>query len=322
MKKCIISFILLAPIMAMAQVQEQVSPTERKQQTIVTEPITLYKGFFRAGLATWYNVIDKIFLESKKESQPGNIWGSSFSISLYAQYGISDRLMVEVLMPYVNDAIYQSVVFELPLDFDEQYLYPRKWKTESNGLGDVDFTLGYQLIQESISRPAVAAFMIATLPTGEKNVVDNDDDDLNTYYRPTGQGEFALNTIVRLRKIKFPFSYSFSAAYKYRTESTKVIAVDEPAITYQNGNHLNLSGSFNFHLNDWIAFKNIAEYNQIGKDMLEGEKIDENKWSIQYVPGISFQLKRLRLDQAVMIPIKGKYVAADPGYLLIFQYTF
>lgn len=308
--------------LGLAQVQEQVSPTERKQQTIVTEPVTLYKGFFRAGLSTWYNVIDKIFLDSKKQSLPGNIWGSTFSFSLYGQYGISDRLMVEVAVPYVRDNIYQSMVYELPMDFNEQYVYPRKWKTQANGIGDVDLTLGYQLIQETVTRPALAAFVTASFPTGEKNVVDDDDDDPNTFHRPTGQGEIAINTVVRLRQIKYPFVYSISAAYKYRTESSKVVAIDQPEVKYRNGSLLDISGSFNFHVNDWIAFKNILDVMQIQKDKLNGEELGEKGWLLQYLPGISFQLKRLRFDQGVMIPIKGNNVAADPGYILIIQYTF
>jgi hypothetical protein len=306
----------------LAQVQEQVSPAERKQQTIVTEPITLYKGFIRTGVASWYNVIDKIFLDSKKQSQPGNIWGSTFSFSVYAQYGISDRFMVEMLVPYVRDDIYQSVLYELPLDFNEEYLYPQKWKTQANGLGDLDITAGYQLLQETVSRPALAAFVTATLPTGQKDVVDDDDDNVNTFDRPTGQGEFAINTVVRLRQIKYPFSYSISASYKYRTVSSKILAVDAAVVDYRNGNLLGFSGSFNFHVNDWIAFKNIVDYMRTAKDSQNGEDIGEKAWLLQYLPGISFQLKRLRFDQGVMIPIKGNNVAADPGYILIVQYTF
>src|SRR5687768_2643717 len=292
MQKYIISLCLIClQSLCPAQVQEQVSPTERKQQTIVTEPVTLYKGFFRAGLSTWYNVIDKIFLDSKKQSQPGNIWGSTFSFSLYGQYGISDRLMVEVALPYVKDDIYQSVVYELPMDFSEQYIYPRKWKTQANGIGDVDLTVAYQIIQETLTRPALAAFVTATLPTGEKNVIDNDDDDVNTYYRPTGQGEVAINTVVRLRQVKYPFSYSISAAYKYRTESSKVVALDQPEVKYRNGSLIDFSGSFNFHVNDWIAFKNIVDFMQIQQDKLNGEALGEKGWLLQYLPGISFQLK-------------------------------
>lgn len=305
-----------------SQVQEQVSPAERKQQTIVTEPITLYKGFIRTGVASWYNVIDKIFLDSRKQSQPGNIWGSTFSFSVYGQYGISDRLMVEVLIPYVKDDIYQSVVYELPLDFNEQYVYPQKWKTEANGIGDLDLTVGYQLLQESASKPALAAFVTATFPTGQKDVVDNDDQDVNTFDRPTGQGEFALNTVVRLRQIKYPFSYSISASYKYRTPASKRLLVNTPMVDYRNGNLLGFSGSLNFHLNDWIAFKNIVDYMLTAKDSQDGEEIGEKAWLLQYLPGISFQLKNLRFDQGVMIPVKGNNVAADPGYLLIVQYTF
>ena len=322
MQKSVALFFLTVSITGNAQVQEQISPTERKQQTIVTEPVTLYKGFFRAGIGGWYNVIDKVFLDSKKQSQAGNIWGSAFSFSFFCQYGITDRLMVEVLIPYARDDIYQSVIYELPLDNDEQYIYPRKWQTEANGLGDLDLTVAYQLIQETIARPALAAFITATFPAGEKNVVDNNDDDINTYYRPTGQGEFAINALLRLRQVKYPFSYSVGAAYKYRTEANKVMAVDQAPVNYRNGNILSVSGSFNYHLNDWIAFKNLLDINKIGEDTQEGESVGGNKWLLQYLPGVSFQLKRLRFDQGVMIPIKGNNVAADPGYLLIVQYTF
>lgn len=314
--------LLLLPLLCKSQVQEQLSPTERKQQTIVTEPVTLYKGFFRAGLASWYNVIDKIFLESEKQVQEGNIWGSSFAFSFYGQYGITDRLMVELLVPYVNDNIYQSVLYQLPFDADEQYLYPRSWKSTARGVGDVDLTLGYQFVVETVARPALAGFVTVTLPTGEKDVVDNDDDNPLSFDRPTGQGELAVNTVLRLRQVRYPFSYSISAAYKYRTEASKVIAVGEPAVDYRNGNLFNISGSFNLHLNDWIAFKNIADFSQIGQDELSGEKTGEKGWLVQYLPGISFQLKRLRFDQGVMIPLMGNNVAADPGYILIVQYMF
>jgi hypothetical protein len=323
MRHATISLLLLfSQSICLAQVQEQLSPAERKQQTIVTEPVTLYKGFFRAGMATWYNVVDKIYLDSRKQSQPGNIRGSLFSFSVYGQYGISDRLMVEIALPYVSQNIYQSIVYELPMDFNEQYIYPRTWKTEAKGIGDIEINVGYQLIKETASRPALAAFVTTTLPTGKKNVVDNNDDDPNTYFAPTGQGEIAVNTLVRLRQVRYPFSYSISAAYKYRTESTKVIGVDQPEVKYRNGSLLNFSGSFNFHLNDWMAFKNIVDLMSSQNDTLNGEEVGEGAWLLQYLPGISFQIKRIRFDQGVMIPIKGNNIAADPGYVLLIQYSF
>ena len=53
----------LVPGMVMAQVEEQVLPTDLKQQTIITQPVTLYKGFLRVGFTGTYGVIDRIFTE-------------------------------------------------------------------------------------------------------------------------------------------------------------------------------------------------------------------------------------------------------------------
>jgi len=46
-----------------AQVERVVLPGELRQETIVTEPPTLRKGFLRAGLAYSHAFIDKIFDE-------------------------------------------------------------------------------------------------------------------------------------------------------------------------------------------------------------------------------------------------------------------
>lgn len=313
-------FVFLQGI-AFSQVQEELSPSERREQTIVTEPVTLFKGLFRGGIASDYTFTDKIFTDSGKESPPGNIWVSSFSFSLFGQYGISNRLMVGLLIPYHKGVAFQSAVYELPLDNDEQYLYPYRWRTEANGLGDMQLSAGYQLIEERATRPALAAFLTATLPTGEKNVVDNNDDNSNTYNRPTGQGNYAFRSVLRLRKIRYPFAYSISAGYQYRTTATKVVVVDEPAVRYRDGNRFDLSGSFNFQLNDWVAFKSTMDMFQLGQDQVNGELIGEKAWLLRSLVGFSFQLKRVRLDQGVMIPLRGKNHPADPRFSLAMQYA-
>jgi hypothetical protein len=320
-KSYILLFFVFLQGIGFSQFQQELSPSERRQQTIVTEPVTLYEGLFRGGIATEYTFTDKIFKDSGKGLPPGNIWGSSFSFCLFGQYGISDRLMVELFVPYVKGVAFQSAIYELPLDNSEQYLYPYQWRTEANGFGDVKVSAGYQMIEETTTRPALAAFLTATLPTGEKNVVDNNDNNSNTYSRPTGQGNYAFRSILRLRKTKYPFSYNLSAAYQYRTTAVKVVAVNEPAVRYHNGNLFDLSGSFNFQLNDWLAFKSITDMFQLGQDELNGKLVGEKAWLLQYLAGFSFQLKRVRFDQAVIIPLKGNNSPADPRFVVTMQYA-
>jgi hypothetical protein len=323
MKELLLFIVCFHPAaLLFAQTEEQSLRDERKQLTLVTEPVTLYKGFFRVGLGTAYSLADKRFIDSKKEPLSGQGWANTFTVSLSAQYGISDRLMVGVTVPYTNDNIYHSTLYEVPSDEGRRYLYPQRWLTQAKGVGDVEVVVASQLLAETNSRPALAVVVITTLPTGEKNIVDDGDENANTFARPTGQGEVAISTALRLRKITYPFVYSGAFSYKYRTESSKVVAVNEPTVRCRNADLLRFSGSFYFHLNDWIAFRNDSDYVRFGQDMQDGEKVTEKGWLWQYSPGISFQLSRLRIDQAVDIPLKGNHVAADPKYFLALQYIF
>jgi hypothetical protein len=302
--------------------QEEMSPIEKKQQTLVTEPITLYKGFFRVQASTYYGLIDKIFMDNKKQSLEGNIWGYNWGTAAYLQYGITDRFMAEVSIPYINDRIYQSFTYEIPLDPSEQYTYFTNGKVVAQGLGDMDVSLTYQVVTENSSRPAVALTVRATLPTGEKDVTNDETEETFSYNNPTGQGEVALYTSIRARKVSYPFAFGGGLSYTIKTEVDKVIEVGGPEVSYKNGNSANISAFCNTSLNDWIALRNFADIYFSQESEIDGVKTGESVWVVQYSPGFSFQLKRFRLDQFVSIPIKSNFASADPTYILILQYTF
>ena len=320
MKKLVtILTILIGSYAVHAQVQEQLGPTEKKHATLVTEPLTVYKGFFRAGLATNYSVVDKIFQEDgKKESLSGNIWGSSWTFYAYLQYGITDRLMIDLFLPYMTGSIKQSLLFVDQTTGDQAIF---KWDSPANGLSDLDVSVAYQIVTETASRPALGLFVVGTLPTGEKDP-SNEDPLTGSYDRPTGSGAFHVNTTLKLRKVVYPFSYTISASYKLKMEGEKKLEPSTPNVTFKDGNVLNLAGIFNLHLNDWIVFKNIADYYSFAEGEVEGLKSGGSSWLMNYTAGLSFQLKKLRLDQAVSFPLMGKLSAADPSYILIVQYTF
>lgn len=302
--------------------QEEMSPAEKKQQTLVTEPLTLYKGFFRVQVSSYYGLIDKVFLDSKKQSLEGNSWGDNFSIGAHLQYGISDRFMVEATLPYIRNRIFQSTVYEIPAGVGGQYTQSSNWETSGSGIGDLDLTATYQVVTESTSRPAVSAYVRVTLPTGEKDVTDDNDDNPFSYHTPTGQGEIAVSPGIRLRKVRYPFAYGGNVGYTVKNEVTKVIELNSPPVSYKNGNFANLAGFFNASLNDWVAMRNFIEFYYKQKDKVDGTQTGENIWLFQYSPGFSFQLKRFRFDQFVSIPLKSNFAAADPTYIILFQYTF
>ena len=302
--------------------QEEMSPAEKKQQTLVTEPVTLYKGFFRLQVSAYYSLIDKIFLDSKKQSVEGNSWGDNFSVATHLQYGISDRFMVEASIPYIRQRIFQSFRYEFPLDRNGQFSDTTKWETKASGMGDIELAMAYQLILESPSRPAVVATLRVTLPTGEKDVTDDNDDNPDSYNMATGQGEISINPSIRLRKVSYPLAYGIHVGYKFRNEVTKVTELDKPAVSYKNGNLADAGAFMNVSLNDWVIMRNLVDFYYKEKDQINGSETGDETWLLEYVPGFSFQLKRFRFDQLVIIPIKANLGSADPSYVLLFQYTF
>jgi hypothetical protein len=309
----------LALHFANAQVQEQLTPAELKQKTIVTEPQTMYKGFFRAGVGLNYSTIDKIFDDKgDRVSLESNIWANSWFMQTFLMYGITNRLQVEVLIPYKFEQIYQSLAFEAP---DQGQVGVTKWKTKGSGLGDLSATASYQLITETETRPSFTAYVTGTLPTGEKNPTNIKNE--REYDRPVGAGEASVNTLLRLRKVRYPFSYSIFGSYQVYFGGEKLLdATDTEEKPFKSGSNFSAGGYFNFHLNDWIAIRNSVDYFFSLRDEYDGVEEEEDSWVFQYYPGISFQIKQFRIDQAVTVPLFGKLSSADASYIVILQYTF
>ena len=79
-----------------SQTEKQIVPGDLKQQTIVTEPATLRKGFLRAGILLNYRVADKFFNDSgTKEYYTTSTWNSKAAYNVTLQYGLTDRLQLE-----------------------------------------------------------------------------------------------------------------------------------------------------------------------------------------------------------------------------------
>lgn len=317
----LINIFILVSLPLCAQTEGMIVPADLKQQTIITEPATLHKGFFRVGILSYYGVADKMFDEEKnKDYIPESTWATSWDIGTLLQYGVTDRLTLDLLIPYRNEIwnYYQSYT-----SAEYNTTQEESWDLQGKGLSDVTFSTRYQLIPESESRPSLTGSLHITLPTGSKNpenVVDNYDYDL-----PTGYGSVALQPEFRLRRISYPFSYIGYMSYTYNLPGTKIIdATDTQESEFKYGNRIDLGASFNFHINDWVAVTNDLNYFFTGKG--EQENIAERdlytKWGLSYETMLVFQIRRVRLAEAVRIPIKGKMISADPLYVILVQYTF
>lgn len=321
--KKIITILLVSSLWltAEAQFEKIIQPNDLKQQTIINEPVTLRKGFFRTGIEISYTVKDKYFNnEAVKEYRPASIWGVFYNYDVGLQYGLSDRVEVDIFVPLVNkrnEGTTQKIQPVLNTEVSE----PTSQK--SRGLGDCNLVIYYQLIPEKENRFSLTLLGDFMVPTGKKDVskIKN----VYNYNLPTGEGNFRAGSGLYARKIVYPYSFSGSVEYYYNFSGTKLINPGDPRPTkFKSGNMVLASGSFNLHLNEWIALANEIHFmhqSEGSEEYLIVRNI-KPRWNFGYMPRLVFQIRRFRVSQLVMIPLLGKNMDADPKYSMSVQYTF
>lgn len=304
-----------------SQGEDQFLPTEIKQSTVVTEPESLNKGFFRLGTTISYVASDKLFSQDgEKEFITESVWIKDWTYSLLAQYGVTDRLQVEVDIPFKQSAYYYSWEF-VALTLGQ--VSEDAWNLKGNGISDIDLNIRYLLLTEKSMRPSLVGDLIVTFPTGRKN--PSEVQDVFDYKLPVGFGEFNLKLRFQARKIIYPVSYKIYASYSHGFGGTKIFnPIDPQELKFQSGDRIRTGVRIEMLLNDWIALSNDIEYLFFGKDDLENALPSElySRWALSYQGGFVFQIKQFRIAEAVSVPVYGKSVSADPLYVLILQYVF
>jgi hypothetical protein len=319
--KILILFSILFAFTAKSQEDDLLLVSEIKQSTVITEPATLHKGFFKLGTVSSFIFIDKLYDENaKKVYMMGNGWMTESMHTLDLFYGITNRFQVLVSVPYMRRKVYYSNLTIIPvLDQSERFGSELK----GNGLGDAELGLDYQIIEGSKTKPSLVSHLTLTFPSGEKNYT-NYNSDSSLFDFPTGAGEIAVNLGLRYRKIIYPFSYSFNGSYKYYFKGKKTINIWEDETEFKSGGMISLGGSFNFLLNDWIAIQNELYFHHFEKSKYYYDPIEygNSSWSVSYIPEVHFQFRKFRFVQGVMLNLIGKNSGADPTFILIAQYIF
>jgi len=321
MKKIFVSLVLIIlASVAYSQEEDQLLVSEIKQSTVITQPATLKKGFFRISAVFTYGAADKMFSDNgRKEYLVGNAWTRSSTNIIELQYGLSNSIEMAFALPYEISTTSRSIIDIIPVT-DSVITTARKLK--GNGIGDIEFAISYQIIKGTKSKPSLVSKLIATFPTGRKN--PSNIKNRWEYDKPTGRGETTLALQVIYRKVIYPYSYSFTGAFKYPFGGEKVLFPYEDPISFRSGNYYEAGGNFNFLLNDWIAVQNDLYYAYKRADSYNDNTtyFSNNQSAIYYHPNISFQLKKFRLVQGVLFPLKGKSISADPYYNIYLQYIF
>jgi len=322
MKKVIIIFLLLSlGFTAAAQVEKLIVPSDLKQQTIVTEPITLRKGYLRAGTALSFFALDKYFVTAtQKEYYPLSSWHTDFSYQLTLRYGVTDRFEVDCAIPLKSERTRLLYYITWPgLNSNVSLSGDLKGK----GLSDCELTLKYQLIPEKENKISLAAWQWLTFPTGQKNYTDIKS--FTDFNLPVGDGAFSTGTELTARRIKYPYSYSVYASYTINFQGSKLISQDDKTETkFRDGDYLMLDADFSIHLNEWIALSNELNYKYDQKGIIKYtvSQVKNPGWAFSYQPGLYFQIRRFRIAEAVQVPLMGKNTSADPLYVMMVVYTF
>ncbi len=315
---CLLSALSLS---TSGQSERQLLPSDIKQQTIVTEPVTLSRGFFRAGMMMSYAVMDKYFdQEGNKRYYLNSTWGSSASYLLKIQYGISPRLMVDINLP-VNASRQQfsgiTIQPENNIDAAETS------NLRGIGIGDGSLEFAYQIISEKKQKISLTGSLQIKIPTGEKNPTNIRS--LREYNLPSGSGFWSAGTRISARAILYPWSVTAYAGYINKFSGKKLLSPSDITETeFRDGFTFEAGGSFNLHLNDWIVNANHIEYLYKGRGkILEPYNITVDPVSaLYYETRLVFQVGQLRIGESVKIPIIGKRIAADPRFEMLIQYVF
>ncbi len=305
MKKIFVSLVLLILAgIAYSQEEDKLLISEIKQSTVVTQPATLNKGFLLLGSTFTYAISDKAFsTNGEKEYETGNGSAKYSTEYLHIQYGLTNRIELAFALPYKILSFSYSVITEFPL-LDTSFM--TKAKLQGKGIGDIEFGIYYQIIKGSKTKPSLVSKLSATFPTGEKNPT-NIKSRLE-YEMPTGSGEPTLSLELIYRKITFPYSYSFYGLFKYSFGGEKVMVPYEDPISFKSGNYYNAGVNFNFLLNDWLALQNDLYFFYQRNNRFYGETghTEITQYALFYNPNISFQFKKFRLVQGVLLPLIGK----------------
>ena len=320
-----ILLICLIPAIGFSQLEEMIIPSDLKQKTVITESSTLPKGFLRTGMAFSFGTGDRIFDESGKKIYPGgkNIWVKDWTYSFSIQYGINDRLQVNAELPYRNKQNYYSVESLLPGYDSIVYEY---YKIHGKGISDMVLGISYQIIKGNDQKSYLKGALNVALPTGRKNPQNYKG--LYDYEPAIGAGAISLTGALQFRKVFYPYSINAFFFYKYHFKGKKMMEPLEDEISFKIGDLIYLSGSFNFHLNDWIALMNDISFSIQGKDKFYGETswdsdINLDRWVLKYEPSIVFQIRHFRFFEVLEMPFYGQnFVSCDPGYTIGLQYIF
>jgi len=140
-----------------------------------------------------------------------------------------------------------------------------------------------------------------------------------------GHIDLGADAVSQQGRILIDASSMLQNAATLMAENGQAAAVNVPSIQINIANEYQIVGSLyavdqsGQQISDAVISLENGDY----VVRRNGQVIDDSSsWLVQYSPRLSFQIKRLRVNQAIQIPLFGRSSGADPGFILIVQYVF
>ena len=270
---------------------------------IVTDTaIPVEKGQFVVQPTFAYSFVNDGFGNVLQRGSAGGNF-QAFSMDWKFTYGLMDNMEVFVVIPYAHN--WARNVEEIGPEGESS--------ANSGGLGDINLTLKYRLVEESTCLPTVTALFATDFPTGKFKSVDPHA--LNTDV--LGGGAYVFTPGFNFSKYIKPFIFYANVWYSMQTSYT-----DDGGAQYP-GDFVTANLAAEYPITEkWLALLELTSY--WGGARLFGPKTNVPRESLlSIVPGIEYMATdKFSVALGLNINVAGKNAAAAITPLLSMVYGF
>jgi hypothetical protein len=298
--------------------EEPCPPKEEKEECpttfgpIITDTaIPIDKGKFAVQPTFGLGFVTHNLTQSwRRVSAGGNF--QSFGMDWKFTYGLWNNLEVFVVIPYVHN--WASNVSPVGPNGERA--------ADFGGLGDINLTFKYRLVEETEVKPTVTALFATGFPTGHYRKLSP----MHLGVDQIGGGAYAFTTGLNLSKWVKPFIFYANFWYSMQTAfSTR--GEDEDGNSFYSRNYprdyvtVNLAAEYPI-TKKWVALLELTSYWDGGR--LFGHQANVPPGALLSVmPGIEYMAtEKFSLALGVNVSLVGKNTAATVTPLLSMVYAF
>jgi len=274
---------------------------------ITDTAVPIDKGKF-ALQPTWgLGFVTDTFNQSWKRRRTGGDF-RSFGMDVKFTYGLLDNLEVFVVVPYVHNWVTN---------------YGRRgWEANFSGIGDINLTFKYRLVEETQTLPTVTALFATDFPTGHYQCLNP----ARLGVDEIGGGAYVFTTGLNFSKYLKPFIFYANLWYSMGT-AFSVQDEDEDGAPVFIRNYprdvitLNLAAEYPL-IGKWVALLELTSHFDGGR--LIGHKANVPPSAlISVLPGIEYMATdKLSLALGVNVDLAGKNADAVVTPMLSLVYAF